>query len=203
MQGLSGGAFADGRAAVGDAGEPIAVTEVNGDATYRGKAAGVHSTATAVDFFHADATLNARFGDATADGTITGSIHNIKAAGRPVDGSIELVVSDPDAATPTPNIAADGEFAGQARMGNTGERDSNGRAIYRYTGTWDGAFYNHMEDDADTTTVMESERGTGSVAGMFGVGRADSAATTDVDETESYVSALGAHCSGSNCNPRD
>ena len=190
------GAFADGGDAVTDN-----MGEVTGDATYRGKAAGVHSTATAVDFFHADATLNAKFGDGTVTGTITGMIHNIMAAGRSVDGNIELVVSDPGAADPTPNIDADGSFDGRARMGNTGEQDSSGEDIYRMTGTWDGNFYNHMADDGDTDDVMENTRGPGSAAGTFGVGRADSAATMDVDETESYVGAFGAHCSGSNCNP--
>ena len=86
------GAFADG----GDAVEGTDnIEEVTGDATYRGKAAGVHSTAAAVDFFHADATLNAKFGNGTANGTITGMIHNIMSAGRPVDDNIELVVSRP------------------------------------------------------------------------------------------------------------
>ena len=80
------GAFADGGAAIGDTGppaEPNTVASVTGDATYNGKAAGVHSTATAVDFFHADATLNAKFGDGTAIGTITGSIYNIVSGGDP------------------------------------------------------------------------------------------------------------------------
>ena len=54
------GAFADGGDVVGAADN---INQVTGDATYRGKAAGVHSTATAVDFFHADATLNAEFGN--------------------------------------------------------------------------------------------------------------------------------------------
>ena len=76
-------------------------TAVTGDATYRGKAAGVHSTATAVDFFHADATLNAKFGDGTDDvGTITGEIHNIMSGGRSVTESIELLVADPGMAVP-------------------------------------------------------------------------------------------------------
>ena len=69
------------------------------------------------------------------------------------------------------------------------------------TGTWAGNFYNHMADDADTADVMENTRGPGSVAGTFGVGRADALATMDVVETESYVGAFGAHCTGSNCNP--
>ena len=130
-------------------------------------------------------------------------IHNIMSGGRPVDDSIELVVADPGAAVPVPNIDADGSFDGRARMGNTGVQDSSGEDIYRMTGTWTGNFYNHMADNQATTAVMENTRGPGSVAGTFGVGRADSAATMDVDETESYVGAFGAHCTGSNCNPHD
>ena len=195
------GAFADGGAAIGDSGEPSAVASVTGDATYRGKAAGVHSTATAVDFFHADATLTAKFGNGTDIGTITGMIHNIMSGGDPVTGSIDLVVADPGAATPTPNIVDAGTFTGRARMHDTGMDDDSGEDIYRYTGTWGGTFYNHMENDTDTADVDESTRAPGSVAGTFGVGRADVATTRDVDETESYVGAFGAHCSGSNCNP--
>ena len=195
------GAFAGG-------GDAVAVTDnigqVTGDATYRGKAAGVRSRATAVDFFHGDVTLKAEFGNGTANGTITGSIHDIMAGGWPVGEDIHLSVVDPGTAEPTPNIDTDGGFAGRARMLNTGVQDSSGEDIYRYTGTWTGNFYNHMEDDdATTTTVMENMRGPGSVAGTFGVGRADVASTMDVDETESYVGAFGAHCSGSNCNPHD
>ena len=124
--------------------------EVTGDATYQGQGRGrAFDGWTAVDFFHADATLNAKFGDGTAEGTITGMIHNIMAAGRPVGDSIELVVVDPGATDPdaTDNIDADGSFDGRARMGNTGEQDSSGEDIYRYTGTWTGNFYNHMADD--------------------------------------------------------
>ena len=195
------GAFADGGAAVGDTGEPAAVASVTGDATYSGKASGVHSTATAVDFFHADATLNAKFGDGTEIGTITGMIHNIFAGGDRVTGSIELVVSDPGSTTPIPaNILDGGTFSGRARMGNTGMQDSSGEDVYTYTGTWAGEFYNHMATDA-TADVDPATMAPGSIAGTFGVGRADVASTMDMDETESYVGAFGAHCSGSNCNP--
>ena len=195
------GAFADGGAAIGDTGEPAAVASVTGDATYTGKAAGVHSTATEVEFFHADAMLNAEFGDGTEVGTITGMIHNIVSGGDPVTGNIELVVADPGAANPTPNIADAGTFGGRARMHDTGEDDSSGEDIYRYTGGWSGTFYNHMANVATTADVDESTRAPGSVAGTFGVGRADVMSTMDVDEAESYVGAFGAHCSGSNCNP--
>ena len=197
------GAFADGGAAVGDDGEPASVDSVTGDATYTGKAAGVHSTATEVEFFHADATLNAKFGDGTDIGTITGMIHNIMSGGRPVGDNIELVVADPGATNPSPNILTGGTFSGRARMTDTGRDDDSGEDIYRMTGGWSGTFYNHLANDPDTTPLDESTRAPGSVAGTFGVGRADDTTTMDVDETESYVGAFGAHCSGSNCNPHD
>ena len=197
------GAFADGGAAVGDTDEPNAVASVTGDATYSGKAAGVHSTATAVEFFHGDATLNAEFGNGTAIGTITGSIHDIVSGGRSVDDSIELVVVDPGAADPADNIVDAGTFSGRARMGNTGMQDSSGEDIYRMTGTWAGGFYNHMADDEMTMGVDESTRAPGSVAGTFGVSMADDEDTEMVNESESYVGAFGAHCTGSNCNPHD
>ena len=193
------GAFADGGAAVGDTDEPSTVASVTGDATYTGKAAGVHSTATEVKFFHADATLNAEFGNGTEIGTITGMIHNIMSGGRPVDDSIELLVADPGATDPADNILDAGTFSGRARMHDTGVNDSSGEDVYRYTGDWSGTFYNHREDA--TATPNPNTLAPGSVAGTFGVGMADVASTTDVDETESYVGAFGAHCSGSNCNP--
>ena len=114
------------------------------------------------------------------------------AGGDPVTGSIELVVTDPGAADPADNILDAGTFSGRARMGNTGMQDSSGEAIYRMTGTWTGTFYNHMVDVATMTDVVEPMRAPGSAAGTFGVGRADNAATMDVDETESYVGAFGA-----------
>ena len=60
-----------------------------------------------------------------------------------------------------------------------------------------------MANDAETDDIDESTRAPGSVAGTFGVTRVDDAKTMDVDETESYVGAFGAHCSGTNCNPKD
>ena len=190
------GAFADGGAAIGDDGEPTGVDSVTGTAQYEGKAAGVHSTDTAVDFFHGDVTLDADFdaGSTDSTGTITGSVHNIMAAGRPVGHDIELVVADPGAANPSPNIVNAGTFSGRARMMDTGVNDSSGEDVYRYTGGWSGTFYNHMANDTDTANVDESTRAPGSVAGTFGVGNVN----------ESYVGAFGAHCTGgNNCNPHD
>ena len=85
-------------------------------------------------------------------------------------------------------------------MGPITGQDPAGEGIYQMTGTWDGNFYNHMENNPDTDPVTENERAPGSVAGTFGVGRDDIMSTMDMDETESFVGAFGAHCTGSNCN---
>ena len=73
------GAFADGGAAVGNADN---IEVVTGTATYEGSAAGVHSTATEVEFFSANATLEANFGANDANGMITGKIHDIVSGRR-------------------------------------------------------------------------------------------------------------------------
>ena len=152
----------------------------------------MHATASEVEFFSADATLEADFGDGEETGTITGEIDNIYSGGRPVDDSIYLTVSDPGATALMPNISTDG-FSGRARMENTGDLDTSGEAVYRFTGTWSGNFYNAVVDDTDTADVDESEMAPGSVAGTFGVGRGNDPDTMMVDETESYVGAFGAH----------
>ena len=189
------GAFADG----GDETESTEGQVVTGDATYRGKAAGVHSTARAVDFFHGDATLNAKFGTRAANGLITGRIHNIVSGGESVSDSIYLYLTDQDMDTPEPNnIDDDGSFDGRTRMG-TGTLGDDGEYDYPMNGTWAGSFYNPVADDTDTEDVMEDETAPGSVAGTFSVSRGNDADTEDFDETESYVGAFGAHCSGANC----
>ena len=189
------GAFADG----GDATESTEGQVVTGSATYQGKAAGVHSRTSGVNFFHGDATLNAVFGARDANGMITGEIHNIMSGGDPVLHSIYLYLSDQDAAAATPsNITDAGGFNGRTRMG-TGTLGNDGEYDYPMNGTWVGSFYNPVADDTTTTTVMEDETAPGSVAGTFSVSRGDDTDTMDVNETESYVGAFGAHCSGSNC----
>ena len=194
------GAFADGGAAIGDTDEPAAVASVTGDATYTGKAAGVHSKATEVAFFHGDATLNAKFGNGTEIGTITGMIHNIMSGGRSVGHDIELLVTDPGANPTAPNIVDAGTFSGQTRMGPITGTDTAGEAVYQMTGDWSGTFYNHKADVTTTMDIDESTLAPASVAGTFGVGMADDADTMMVDETESFVGAFGAHCAGTNCN---
>ena len=188
------GAFAEG----GDAVEnDDNIETVTGTATYEGSAAGVHSSASEVEFFSAMATLKADFGNGTANGAITGEIHNIVSGGVPLGGGdqnkIFLFLSDQDADSPEANnIDADGSFDGRTRMGS-GTLGDDGEYDYPYNGTWGGNFYNAVADDDTTTDVDESETAPGSVAGTFGVGRGDNDMTTMVDETESYVGAFGAH----------
>ena len=190
------GAFADGV----DATENTEGQVVTGKATYQGKAAGVHSTATAVDFFHGDATLTADFGTRAANGLITGRIHDIESGGDSVTDSIYLYLSDQDAQDATPsNITDAGGFSGRARMG-AGTLGDDGEYDYPMNGTWTGSFYNPVADVGTTTAVMEDEMAPGSAAGTFSVSRGNDATTTMVDETESYVGAFGAHCSSAtNC----
>ena len=193
------GAFADGGDAVANADN---IEVVTGTATYEGSAAGVHSTASEVEFFYADATLTADFGANDANGMITGEIDNIVSGGVPLGdedaNKIFLFLSDQDAQDATPsNIDTDGSFDGRTRMG-TGTLGDDGEYDYPMNGTWAGNFYNPVAEDADTT-AMEAETAPGSAAGTFSVGRDDDAMTTMADETESYVGAFGAHCTGSNC----
>jgi hypothetical protein len=175
------GAFADG----GTPADQGALDNAAGTATYRGSAAGVHSTATRVDFFYGKATLTADFDDME----VKGRIHDIYAGGDHVDHDIYLDLVTED----TANVDG-GTASGRARMG-PGRTGDDGNQHYPYEGTWSAGFYNPApDDDADTTTVDESEASPGAVAGTFGV------EDTTPAVTESYVGAFGAHCSGSNCN---
>ena len=175
------GAFADG----GTPADQGALNAAAGTATYRGSAAGVHSTATSVDFFYGKAELTADFDDME----VKGRIHDIYAGGDHVkhDIVLDLVTED------TINVE-DGTASGRARMG-LGRTGDDGNQHYPYEGTWSAGFYNPAPaDDMNTTTVVENEASPGAVAGTFGVEDTTSAVT------ESYVGAFGAHCSGSNCN---
>ncbi|MDE0001706.1 MAG: hypothetical protein OXQ29_03310 [Rhodospirillaceae bacterium] len=172
---------------------------VTGPATYNGKAAGVYTQGSSVDYFQADATLTANFGaidtDAeegtdppadTALGTITGRIHNIVAGGVLTGDVIRL---NDDLTPDDGNITATGAITGEARMGTATTVDAV--TTYTHNGSWSGQFYNGTADDDDTDAVNESHVAPGSVAGTFGVtgtvGEGAAAVTT------SYVGAFGAH----------
>ena len=67
---------------------------ITGKASYAGSATGLYSAGGMVQYFDADASLDANFGGATNIeplATVSGSITNIKAAGQAVDGSLDLV----------------------------------------------------------------------------------------------------------------
>ena len=170
------GSFANGGAAVTNVADTI-----KGTATYKGKAAGVKSTAAAADFFSADATLDADFGTEAEAGTISGRIHNIVAGGVAESGVIHLH-----------EATLNGAFNGTTRMG-TGKVNAGGTTIYPFNGTWSGQFYNTPVNDPDTTADESTTVAPGSVAGTFGVTMADDADTKDVNERTSYVGAFGAH----------
>ena len=61
---------------------------------------------------------------------------------------------------------------------------SDGNPVYPMVGMWNGQFYN---------AATAASAAPGSVAGTFGVSRANNDATTMVDESESYVGGFGAH----------
>ena len=105
-----------------------------GTATYNGVASGAYSAAGMVEYFDADATLNANFGGAEIAatnllGAVTGSITNIRAGGMDVAGSLTLeratITVDTAATTPgTSNLGfgddVSGTLAGRAMAGNWG-----------------------------------------------------------------------------------
>ena len=201
-------AFFNGGSPVTSTGSPATYggAVVTGTAVYEGSAAGVYTAGSSVDYFHADATLNADFGaidtdaekatDPPADttlGTITGMIHNIVAGGVAMSDAIHL-----NNLAGTGNISADGGFSGDARMGTRKVEvvDNVATVTYPYNGIWRGQFYNGTADDADTADVNESHAAPGSAAGTFGVTRTDNMGTPDDDSddvTRSFVGAFGAH----------
>ena len=181
------GAFANGSGTdTGGNQLPSVRATITGKASYKGKAAGVHNTPSMTNFFHADATLTADFGNATTMGTITGKIHNIMSGGDPVSDNIYLDRLSADAN----NINDNGTINGRARMGAATVRDTEtNELIYPYNGVWQGRFYNAAPAGAPAGTPPMS------AAGTFGVSHTDGMDTdpTDDDTTSSFVGAFGAH----------
>ncbi len=100
------------------------VPALSGTATYNGVANGLYSAGGMVQYFDADATLEADFGGATnVGGKISGSISNIRAAGQAVDGTLGLMRGD---------IAAEGTFSGMTDgvLGGNGFRGTYGGQVY-------------------------------------------------------------------------
>ena len=171
---------------------PVDVAVI-GTARYEGSAVGVYTAGSSVDYFQADATLNANFGvapetgDDTAQGTVTGMIDNIMVGGTAMSDVINLFGAEN-------NIGATGSFSGNARMG--APMVDGDVATYMYNGRWSGQFYGPTADDTTTNDVDESEVAPLSAAGTFGVTGTDNMGTMDDmedDVTRSYVGAFGAH----------
>ena len=158
-------------------------------ATYRGDANGAYLAGGAMSYFTADVTLTAELvNDAgTGRGTIEGEIMNIVAAGKSIDGSIELRettlandISGPFPSATTTSLAV-GVVGGES-----------------YRGGWRGQFFGQRISGAKSTvtdsttspvtrTIAFSPLAPGSVAGTFNVvkesGEGDAA----------FIGAFGAH----------
>ncbi len=153
---------------------PAALT---GTATYNGVANGLYAAGGMVEYFKADATLEADFGGRSANdstpttdgsdslllGAVTGSITNIKVGGMDVDGSLSLgrapLISGN--ATSLGGTATAGGVA-NAFTGNT-EGNLGGRAL---TGSWTGRFYG--PNRAAAGSVAERVEFPTTAAGTFG-----------------------------------
>ena len=167
---------------------------VTGKATYTGRAAGVYTAGTSVDYFQGRAKLTADFGAAGTEadsnavddeaGTVTGMIDQIVAGGETMSDVISLRKSG--------NIA-DGAFSGPARMGEAKVRDDD-TVMYPYNGMWSGEFHDPVLNAVGGTA--DNTKFPGKVAGTFGVTGTDDMGTandmTD-DVVRSYVGAFGAH----------
>ena len=151
------GSYALGVAAGGnDPFDNANLAGLTGTATYRGPATGLYMTkadAEAVpvfDYFDARANLSVDFGDATALGTVSGTV-----SGGRTDGGVSLPALTLGSADIT-GSALGGNFDGDT-SGVTGD----GVAL---SGKWGGKFFGNRADPADHP---------GSAAGTFGANTAD------------------------------
>jgi len=178
-------AFAGGGRSVASFNAYAALT---GPAKYTGKAAGVYTAGSSVDYFEGNAILIAdldKIGeDETADddnGTISGTISGIVAGGVNTGDTINLMksgtIEDANAA-----------FSGNATMGLGVDEDNDGTLEYTYSGSWSGNFFGPNPDDA--TTDVNELAAPDAVAGTFGV--TGTMGEGDAAVTRSYVGAFGA-----------
>ena len=139
-----------------------------GKATYNGVANGLYSAGGMVEYFDADAMLEANFGGATTStplAVISGSISNIKAAGQAVDGSLTLEKT---------NIEATGAIGTAAAPGTTdGVLGGNG-----FRGQWGGQLYGPDGATKLPTTVAgtfsaSTQDDKMSILGAFGAWKAE------------------------------
>ncbi len=148
-----------------------------GTATYNGVASGAYSAAGMVEYFDADATLNANFGGAEIAatnllGAVTGSISNIRAGGMDVEGSLTL-----GRATITVDTDATGDLAGTSALG-FGDKVSGTLAGRAMAGKWGGQFYGSGDHPttAAGTFAAEAPGHSGDpvrILGSFGTWRAE------------------------------
>ena len=165
---------------------------LTGTARYTGKAGGVHTDGSSVDWFEGDATLTADFGekpetgDDTERGAISGMIDNIFAGGVLTGDVINLRKAD---------IAAQNSaFSGNADMGPGVDTDNDNVLEYTYNGTWSGNFFGSnpavANDPATDADESMDAAGPDAVAGTFGV--TGTMGEGDAAITRSYVGAFGA-----------
>ena len=188
-------------AAFANGGEPIAnfaadYTVLTGTANYNGRATGVYTAGSSVDYFEGNASLTANFGAPGTDdddeavddeiGTIKGDITSIVAGGVSMSDIIRL--------SSTPILDAGAAFSGNARMGSGVIQDDD-TVKYPYNGSWSGNFYGAnaaVEDNEDTANIDEEKAAAApdAVAGTFGV--TGTTGTGDDAVTRSYVGGFGA-----------
>ena len=138
-------------------------TLLTGKATYNGNATGLYSAGGMVQYFDADAMLEADFGGATFEGgRISGSISNIVAAGQAVDGSLNLMRTD---------INTDGTFGIGTDAGDMGETDGvlggNG-----FRGRWAGQLFGPAARTGASNAVISTTFPT-TAAGTFNASTQD------------------------------
>ena len=149
------GAFANGN----DRFDGSEMDEVEGRATYEGKAAGVHTDSTRTAYFEAKVRLTANFGSETDFGSISGEVFDITGkGGASFSGA------------PTIQLGVTGLFGNSAAFfGNTTHNDGSDD----YTGEWGGHFYGNGRSDgmpgsAAGTFGATNEVGSKSYLGAFG-----------------------------------
>ena len=164
-------AFADVKGAVNAA---ATVNTLQGTATYSGGAAGKYALSSSTGgtndagHFTADATLQADFGDASAGGTITGTIDNFMGAdGMSRDWSVELKEN---------MIADDGLINSTAAVGGTGAETAwtIGGTAASASGEWSGTLYDNGDDGVPkvgTGTFYTTYGMGGKMVGAFGVNK--------------------------------
>lgn len=171
----SGGAYFVGtfHAGIGAAADEFAgLRAVQGDASYRGPAAGLFAIAGedagSSGSFAATARLTARFGDAAAIGTVIGTVDGFTVDGEPMPWTVTLDAAGIGAAG---SIAASGADTARTVWSIDGEPDE---APSGTPPTWRGQFHEAGADRVPVaaTGTFEASRGdTARMIGAFGTSR--------------------------------